>query len=413
MLPSRVAQPPAEGRLAVKYAVIGAGYTGLAAARRLWERDPGSEIVVLEATTVGEGSSARNSGFASPRDIPAGPSAAEVQQATAVNRFGEEGFNSLRALIAEHNIACDLEVTGRIKGAATDAGAEVVRRLHATVRQLGLPHVLLDAAAMKARIGSAYYQSGLFTEEGHLLQPAALIRGLAEALPRGVQLHENSPVVALRRQGKWLLETPQAQIRADCVIMATNAAVKHFGYLRDRLVTIHTYAAITDVMAPADAAQLGSMPNWGLLPSHRLGTTVRRVGADRLMVRSLYSYERGIAAGRVSEALRSCFVRRYPTLAHVGLEFVWGGTTALTMNGAPFWGRIDEGLYTSTGCNGAGIVKGTVLGQRLADLVTVGTDEAGVRAAYGSANWIAPEPFRAIGFNVISAIERRKAGRET
>jgi hypothetical protein len=30
----------------------------------------------------------------------------------------------------------------------------------------------------------------------------------------------------------------------------------------------------------------------------------------------------------------------------------------------------------------------------------------------GTANWIAPEPFRSIGFQVISTLERRKAGLE-
>ena len=67
------------------------------------------------------------------------------------------------------------------------------------------------------------------------------------------------------------------------------------------------------------------MSNWGLLPGHRLGTTVRRVGADRLMVRSLYSHREPLASDEVRAALTSCFHRRYPMLAHVRLEHVWGG----------------------------------------------------------------------------------------
>jgi hypothetical protein len=35
-----------------------------------------------------------------------------------------------------------------------------------------------------------------------------------------------------------------------------------------------------------------------------------------------------------------------------------------------------------------------------------------VRATWGLANWVAPEPFRSIGFNVISTRERRLAGLE-
>ena len=412
LLAPRRPRPAASGRMAVKYAVVGAGYTGLAAARRLAELEPAAEIVVLEATTVGEGSSARNSGFVSPRDIPAGTSAGEIQRTEALNRFGEEGFDWLCALMTRHGIDCDLRLTGRIKAAATQAGAAGVRSLRDAVRELGVAHAYLDADEMQARIGSRYYQCGLYTGEGYLLQPAALIRGLADALPATVRLCENSPVRAMHRDGAWRLATGDAEITADVVIMATNAAVKHFGYLRDRLVTIYTYAAITEAMSPDDVAQLGAMPEWGLLPAHRLGTTVRRVGTDRLMVRSLYAYEGGLRPERVQAALRGCFHRRYPALGHVGLEYVWGGTTALTMNGAPFWGRIDERLFTSAGCNGAGIVKGTVLGKRLAELIAGQGGGEAVHETYGTANWVAPEPIRTIGFRLVSALERRKAGLE-
>jgi glycine/D-amino acid oxidase-like deaminating enzyme len=285
--------------------------------------------------------------------------------------------------------------------------------MHATVQALGIPHALLGPEELERRIGSRHYRLGLFTEGGYLLDPAALVRGLADSLPGNVRLHEGSPVRALRRDGRgWRLEADGAVVAAPVVVMATNAAIKQFGHLRDRIVTIHTYAGISASLTPAEAARLGEMASWGLLPSHRLGTTVRRVGADRLMVRSLYAYERGLPEAEVRAALTSCFHRRYPELAHVGLEFIWGGTTALTLNGAPWWGRLDEGLYGFAGCNGSGIVKGTVLGKRLAELIAGQDTTAEVLAAYGTASWVAPEPLRSIGFRVISALERRRAGAE-
>lgn len=413
LLPARQPTAHAGGAISAKYAIVGAGFTGLAAARRLSELDPTADIVVLEATTVGEGSSARNSGFLTPADIAGSVDPGAVENNIARNHYVTEGFNSLLDLVSRHGIDCGLLQTGRIKAAATVGGEASVHDLLAVVRALHIPHVLLDREALRERIGTSYYRLGLLTEVGHVVQPAALIRGLADALPPAVHLYEQSPVLSLRRQGKWHLETAEAQVTADTVIMATNASITNFGYLRDRLVTIFTYAAITQAMRPDDCTKLGAMASWGLLPAHRLGTTLRRVGEDRLLVRSLYSYERGVSLDYASTQLRDRFHRRYPDLAHVDIEYTWGGTTGLTMNGAPFWGRVDDHLYTSAGCNGSGIVKGTVLGKRLAEHILGQTDDHALLSAYGTANWIAPEPFRMIGFKAISAIERHKAGLES
>lgn len=413
MLPARTSTPAASGRIAAKYAVVGAGFTGLAAARRLSELDPAADIVVLEATIVGEGSSARNSGFISPADIPSGTDASAVAETAARNVWGAEGFDWLVALARQYGFDFELERSGRIKAAATGHGERAVEDLADIVENLKLPHTRLSRADLKQRVGTSYYGMGLFTDEGYLVQPAKLIRGLADNLPANVHLHENTPLVGMRRHGKWHLVTPDATVEADTVVMAVNAAVKGFGYLADRLVAIYTYAAISKALPEQDIPQLGAMPSWGMLPSHRLGTTVRRIGRDRLMVRSLYAYERGVSDAKAERELRARFHARYPDLRHVDLEYVWGGTTALTMNGAPWWGRLDDGLYVSAGCNGAGVVKGTILGRRLAEEVRGAAVADETRRLYGTASWIAPEPFRTIGFHVVSAIERRKAGAES
>src|SRR5688572_32794366 len=91
MLPARVPKPAATGAISAKYAIVGAGFTGLAAARRLHELDPDAEIVVLEATTVGEGSSARNSGFLTRADIAGSADPSAVKQNILRNRYVTEG----------------------------------------------------------------------------------------------------------------------------------------------------------------------------------------------------------------------------------------------------------------------------------------------------------------------------------
>lgn len=411
LLPKRDTRAAAQGIVSADYAIVGAGYTGLAAARQLRALAPDADIVVLEATEIGEGASARNSGFASPYESPLGLSDAQLAHADVLNACLREGFDFLTAAMDAGGFSCDLIRSGRITGAATEAGAEKLATMAARGVALGVPHRLLDRDAMKERIGTDYYRCGLAIDEGHLLQPAALIRGLADTMAADIKLFENTPVLALEKDKGWRLKTPNAEVRAKTVILATNAAIKEFGYWRDRLVTIFTFAGLSEAMDANEAAHLGHAP-WGLLPAHRLGTTVRRAGSDRLLVRSLYSYERNLDHAHVARELTSCFHRRYPMLSHVPLEYVWGGTTALTMNGAPRWGQMDDGLYGAGGCNGSGIVKGTLLGKRLADLIVTGDPQDDLSTIYGQASRVAPEPFRTIGFHIISTLERRKAGLE-
>jgi glycine/D-amino acid oxidase-like deaminating enzyme len=411
LLPKRQARPAAQGSSDADYVIVGAGYTGLAAARRLHALEPHASIVVLEATEVGEGSSARNSGFASPHESALGVSDAQLPHVNTLIACLNEGFSELTTAMEQNGFGCDLERSGRMTAAATEIGTKKLTAMAARGTALNVPHRLLDQTQLRDHIGTDYYQCGLFIDEGYLLQPAALIRGLADHLPPSVALYENAPVVSIERDEGWRVTTDAASIHAKKVILATNAAVKKFGFWRDRLVTIFTYAGLTEEMDPRDSAHLGERV-WGVLPAHRLGTTMRRVGANRFLVRSLYSYERPINHDEVVADLTACFHRRYPMLSHVRLEYVWGGTTALTMNGAPRWGEIEDGLFAAAGCNGSGIVKGTLLGKRLADMMVTGDPQEDLSLVYGQANWVAPEPFRTLGFHVVSAFERRKAGLE-
>lgn len=413
MLPLRISRAALASDLSVDYAVVGAGYTGLAAARRLHELDPQARIVVLEATTVGEGSSARNSGFTSAFVLPRTASMAMAQKARDQSRLFTEAFDWLTGIIRDSGIDCDMQKVGGIRAAATEAGEVSLRQVAEVAVANGIPHSILGRDDIRDRTGADYYRYGIFLHDNWLLQPAALIRGLADALPDAITLCESSPVRKLRRDGSgWVLVTDGGAVRAGTVVLANNGYIPKFGYLKSRMATIYTYAAITEAVTGDDIGHLGQSAAWGILPPHRLGTTLRRIGPDRLMVRSLYALESEVPRGKVVRLLEDRFHRRWPALKHVGLEYVWGGTTAFTMNGSPWWGRIAQGLYASGGCNGSGIAKGTMLGRRLAELIRGTGDGRDVVSIMGEANWIAPEPLRSIGFRVVSELESRKAGLE-
>lgn len=412
MLSQRMVKPALSSDIYVDFAVVGAGYTGLAIARRLHELRPDARIVVVEATTVGEGSSARNSGFTGTDVLPRNITVEMSEKARIQSNLFTDAFEWLTDIIRRHNIQCDMQQVGAIRGAATERGEAAVRSVMEVAKKLGIKFEALSRSDVADRIGTDYYRFGLYLADTWLLQPAALIRGLADALPEDIELYENTPVTAIQKQGDWILSTPHGQIRAKEIALANNGFIRKFGYLNSRMTTIYTYAAVTESVPETDREYLGKDPAWGLLPSHRLGTTLRRIGSDRLMVRSLYAHEKELKQDYVKAELRDRFERRWPGLRHVKFEYVWGGTTALTMNGAPWWGMLEEGLYASGGCNGSGITKGTMLGRHLAELMCKTGDHTLLGQAMGQASFIAPEPFRSIGFHVISSLESRKAGLE-
>lgn len=413
MLPKRTPRSRLQSDRTVDYAIVGAGYTGLAIARRLRELDPQASIAVFEASSVGEGSSARNSGFTGSEVLPRTATLAGAEKARRQTALMREAFDWLKGMIAGAGIECELQKVGSIRAAATEAGEASLRQVVEVAKANGISHTVLGRNEIAERIGSDYYRFGLYLNDTYLLQPAALIRGLADSLPDGIDLYEDTAVQRLKRNGGgWELLTDGGVVRARSVALANNGFIRRFGYLKLRMTTIFTYAAVTCPVPEADLGHLGQSPSWGLLPSHRLGTTLRRIGRDRLMVRSLYAHEHEVPVEEASAKLRDRFVRRWPGLGHVDLEYVWGGATAFTMNGAPWWGKLDDGLFASGGCNGSGIAKGTMLGRHLAELMLGTGDPAKVSSAMGTASLIAPEPFRSIGFQIVSAIESRKAGLE-
>src|SRR5699024_956980 len=113
----------------------------------------------------------------------------------------------------------------------------------------------------------------------------------------------------------------------------------------------------------------GSDDEWGILPANRLGTTLRKIAGGRFMVRSAYSYEKPEPQYAVDAFLRDYYRHRHPALDRHEFEYVWGGVTALTRNGATFFGELGPGIHASAGCNGGGVLKGSIYGKLLAEKV--------------------------------------------
>lgn len=411
-LPERQPCPPLSGCAEVDLVVIGAGYTGLAAATAWQQARPDDRIKILEAERIGEGSPGRNSGFMLEVALANDAKPQELERMSRLNALSRQTMAKLRERVERYGIDCQLQHSGTYRAASSEIGRQALRQYRVFLEAASLTYEPLAGDELAERIGTHYYDQGLYSPDCYLVQPAALITGLVDALPESIELHERSPATRIARDGDaWRIFTADGELRATRVILANNAFSRAFGADQARITAIYTYAAITTPLIESDRRRIAA-DTWGLLPAHRLGCTLRTTSDGRLMIRSRYSYEREDDNARIEASLKASLEARYPELAPIRFDSVWGGTTGLTHNGAPLWGEIQPGLYVSAGCNGGGIVKGTFLGDALARHA-LGQPVEDIHALFGFASWMPPDPLRHLGFYLTSEIERRKALAET
>ncbi|MCB1056862.1 MAG: FAD-binding oxidoreductase [Acidobacteria bacterium] len=413
---------PAEPRrlaedLEVDCAVVGAGFTGLAAARRLHELEPSSRIVVLDAQRAGFGASGRSSGFVV--DLAGFVAAKPPAEAERFIRLSRAGIAALRRQVEEHDIECAWDDRGWLHVAAGEPGLQSLERLESWLDQRGERFERLDRPAMASLCGSDFYRAGARLPGSVLVQAGALVRGLAGGLDPAVELYEDSPVTSLTRAGAWHLGIggpPSRTIRARSVVLATNAALPALGFLRNRIFPLFTFGSLTRPLSQEQQEQLGGEREWGLLAQDPMGSSLRRTRDQRLLVRNSVVFTRAprapeAARRRAAEAHRVALARRFPELPGLELEHTWGGAMGMSADHNHFFGRLAPGLHAAGGYFGAGIALGTVAGELLAELVTERDSDLlrDMQALPGPA-WIPPEPF--LGWGVRWRVGRLEARAE-
>lgn len=426
ILPGQPAPVPLAGDAEADFAIVGGGFAGLSAARRLGQLNPGAKVVVLEAGRIAEGASGRNSGFMidlphdiSSDDYSGGGADAEI---IALNR---RAIGFAREAVADYGIdPAYFDPAGKVNGAASEAADALNASYARHLASLGEPSEPLDRQQMQELTGSPHYISGLYTPGTVMLQPAGYVRGLAQGLRRdGVAVFETTPVQELTRRGQaWELATARGTVRAGKVILANNGHLESFGFARGRLMHVFLFASMT-VELDADAlARLGGRPRWGITPSDPMGTTMRRIdlgqGGNRIITRTCASFEPDMdtteaTLRRAAKVHREKFDERFPSLKGVALAHSWSGHLCLTRNGVAVMKELDAGLYAACVCNGLGTARSTLTGVAAAELAS-GAESDVTRhfLAEPPPTRLPPRPFSSIGANLFLRWKEWRAGRE-
>ena len=365
---SRIPNP--ESRLPLTQAdvaIVGAGYTGLAAARKLARA--GASVIVCERNAVGWGASSRNGG-----QVLTG---LRLDAATLTSRYGEvraralfdvakESMSALERVVAEESIECDLHRTGHLAAAWKPSHFKAFQHEQALLARAFDHRVeLVSRAEQRTEIGSEAYHGLLVDEHSLALNPARYVLGLADAARRaGALIAPHTAVERVVRQGsRWTMTTSRGVVDAGDLLVATNGYTSAaFPSLRRRLVPIGSYIIATAPLAADVAARL--------LPKRRMAFDSKyflyyfRVTDDRRLLfggRAEFSEPTGDSSRRAAGILHAGIRSVFPELSDVTIEYAWGGHAAFTRDEMPRAGLLD-GAYYAGGYGGHGIALATHLG---------------------------------------------------
>lgn len=405
--------------------VIGAGFAGIAAARRLTQLHPHDRIVMVDALRVGEGAAGRSSGFMIdlPHDLSSDDYAGSIDRDRRQTAMNRTALDLAREAADEFGMGREiLDARGKLNVAVTEKGAAHNRDYLTHLEAMGEPATWLDSADVAEIFGTSYFTSGLHTPGTIMLQPAAYLRAMADGLARRIDVYERTPVTSMHRTARtWTVRTPKATIEAPVVILAVNGHLESFGFLRRRLMHVFLFASMTRPLTAEEDRLLGGRQEWEAVPADPMGSTLRKVATPtgpRILVRNVFRFQSSLEArdrtvDRAAPHHDAGFWRRFPMLTGVDMEYRWGGRLCLSFNGVQVVGEVDEGLFSACCQNGLGASKGTLAGMLAVELAS------GVPNPYlddlvdqPPPTRIPPDPFSFVGANAYLRWREWRAGAE-
>lgn len=392
--------------------VVGGGFAGLSAALAM--RDLGHDVVLIEQQQIGFGASGRNAGHLTPtigKDLPTLGKLYGAERARALVALAETAVGHVESLIERHGIDCDYEAVGNLIAAVHPRQHKVVDRAAAAAERFGADAELLDAAALAARGVPPGFSRALHLRRGGILDPARYVLGLAGAVAdAGVEIYEHTPVRRIVDGERLTVETPGGLVRADLVVLATNAWTPALGHLRHTILPIEVTLFRT---APLDELARQGLDWRGregiytaheMLESYRLTADHRIVGGAKLVRYGFGGRMPDEPSERVAERLLGAFRDRFPTLADVAITDVWSGPIAFALDFLPWVGRTGRfgNVLYAAGWAGHGIALASYAGPMLADLLTGGD---GPGWPLWDRRWLPlpPEPLRWLTVRALTA----------
>lgn len=373
---------PLPGRVDV--VVIGAGFTGLSAARTLAKRSV--TVAVLESETIGWGASSRNGGMVL-TGLKLGANQLITRYGVELSRrmyaTSLETIDCVEQIVQKENIDCDFSRCGHLEVACKQKHFDdYSRQAEVIAREFSHQLRLVRKHELDAEIGSRIYHGGMVDELSAGLNPARFVAGLARAtMKAGAEIFEHTRVESLQRESKrgepgWKITTTRGSLWARNVFVATSGYTSRATpALQRKIIPIGSFIITTEIMSEARAHEL-SPRNRMIYDSKNYLYYYRVTPARRMLFggRAAFFPESDQTIRRSAEILRRGMIQVYPQLRDTKVEYVWGGTLDFTFDIMPHAGQLD-GMYYALGYAGHGVAMATYQGQKMAELIAGGKPE--------------------------------------
>ncbi len=365
----------------VDVAIVGAGYTGLSAARTLAKR--GAKVAIFEANTIGWGASSRNGGMVL--------TGMKLGVETLAGRYGMDAARQMYAasvasidlveqIVSEEQIDCNFSRCGHLEVACKRSHFDTyAHSVDVIAREFNHQLRIIPKNDLRGEIGSDIYHGGLVDEASAGLNPARYVAGLGRAaIKAGSGIYENTRVERISRNGSSTFElvTSRGKLFADDVFIATSGYTSNTTpALQKKIIPIGSFIIATERL-PETLAQELSPRNRMIYDSKHYLYYYRLTPDNRMLFggRAAFFPETSNTIRRSAEILRRGMVSVYPQLRDFKVEYAWGGTLDFCFDTMPHAGRMD-GMYYAVGYAGHGVAMATYLGTKIAEQIGGGSQE--------------------------------------
>jgi len=361
---------PLSGDQRCELLIVGGGFTGMWAALQAKEQNPELDIILIEATEIGNGASGRNGGFLS-HMLAHGDMNAEYHFPGEAAKLAELGRQNLRDFIDtldRYDIDARYESSGVITVTTRQAQNEAAMESAAAARQNGEDAVWLNEDEVREKVNSPTYCGGIWYRGGQdgLVDPAYLCWGLKRAvLALGVRVFEGTPLLRLNSRSDGMqVDCPDGSVRCQKVLVATNAFRNPVGKARRSIIPVWDYVLATEPLTTAQRDEIGWKGREGLSSVENLFHYYRMTHDDRITwgggTTVCYYYGNG-ADDSLSDPrkryaqLAKEFLQTFPQLEGIRFTHRWSGiigssTRFCMAPGVAFGGKVAWSIgYTGLG----------------------------------------------------------------